>query len=481
VSAGSVGRVIIRDARSGEHAVVGELRVAAYRALGLLPEGSRYAETLRGFGFGGDCTVLVAVDTGENNILGTITLQPFDPSSELAQDETEADIRAFAVAPLGQGRGVGRELLLAVIECAQKRGMRRVRLCTQPAMKAARHLYETTGFSRTPDLDFEPAPGLTLQAFELTLADGNGPVPSTFWAGRAVLGECPLWDSRNDTLYWVDFSTGTVFAQAYGGRRTAAIDVATEVSCVGLTDDPQVLIAGLRTGWHLLDMRTGNTTFLADPEADRPTCRFNDGAVDPEGRFWTGSLEEDQNQPVGRLYRLDGDGQYTTADQGFRCSNGIDWSPDGRWMYFVDSHDRVIYRYAFDVGSGAIADRQVFADTSSLPGVPDGLAVDAAGDIWCAFWDGAHLTRFTSGGTVAETVPVPVPRPTSITFGGAGLRTLYITSASIDLTEDQLMEWPLSGSVLSLAASTPGRHAVPFRLRDGRAVTDSGLSTLPPM
>jgi GNAT superfamily N-acetyltransferase len=151
--------------------VVGELRVAAYRALGLLPEGSGYAETLRGFGFGGDCVVLVAADGTGNGILGTITLEPFDRSSELARDETEADVRAFAVAPQAQGQGVGRKLLLAVIKCAKERGVRRLRLCTQPAMSAAQHLYETTGFSRTPDLDFEPVPGLTLRAYELALAE----------------------------------------------------------------------------------------------------------------------------------------------------------------------------------------------------------------------------------------------------------------------------------------------------------------------
>jgi ribosomal protein S18 acetylase RimI-like enzyme len=165
--------VIIRDARPDEYAAVGELRVTAYRSLGLLPEGSGYAGTLRAFGFGDDCTVLVAADDDGNNILGTITLEPFDPTSELAKDDTEADIRAFAVAPGAQGLGVGRELLLALIEHAQKRGLRRLRLCTQPAMRAAQHLYETTGFSRTPELDFDPVPGLTLQSYELALPHGS--------------------------------------------------------------------------------------------------------------------------------------------------------------------------------------------------------------------------------------------------------------------------------------------------------------------
>jgi ribosomal protein S18 acetylase RimI-like enzyme len=161
--------VIIREARPDEYPAIGELRVTAYRSLGLLPEGSDYTGTLRGFGFGTDCTILVATDDDGTSILGTITLEPFSPSGELARDETEADVRAFAVASPGQGQGVGRSLLQAVIESAEKRGLRGLRLCTQPAMVAAQHLYETTGFSRTPDLDWSPAPGLTLRAYELPL------------------------------------------------------------------------------------------------------------------------------------------------------------------------------------------------------------------------------------------------------------------------------------------------------------------------
>jgi ribosomal protein S18 acetylase RimI-like enzyme len=168
-----VHHVIIRDARPEERAAVGELRVAAYQALGLLPEGSEYAETLRGFGFDGDYTVLVAIDETDDSILGTVTLERFDPASELAQDDTEADVRAFAVASQAQGKGVGRKLLLAAIERAEKRGLHRLRLCTQPAMRAAQHLYAATGFSRTPELDFCPVPGLTLQAYQLDLPAGK--------------------------------------------------------------------------------------------------------------------------------------------------------------------------------------------------------------------------------------------------------------------------------------------------------------------
>ena len=286
---------------------------------------------------------------------------------------------------------------------------------------------------------------------------------SVFWPGRAVLGEGPLWDTRVDTLYWVDIMGAAVFARAGGSPEPTRIDVGAQVGCLGLTGDPRVLVAGMRTGRHLLETSTGSLTFLADPEADRPACRFNVGSVDPAGGFWTGSLEDGETRPVGRLYRLGADGTYTVADEGFFCSNGIDWSPDGRWMYFVDSRARVIYRYAFDVGSAAIGDRKVFVDTSALAGIPDGLRVDSAGNVWCAFWDGAQVTRFSPEGGVAEQVPVPVPRPTSVAFGGPDLRTMYLTSASIGLTGDQLTRWPLSGSVLRHDVEVPGRPANHFR------------------
>jgi len=166
--------VIIRDALPGEQPLVGELRVAAYQAIGLLPETSEYAATLTTFGFGTNgCVVLVAADEA-GGLLGTITVEPYGPDSELAQNPAEADIRAFAVDARAQGQGVGRQLLRAVIDYAAGHGIGTLRLCTQPAMAAAQHLYATAGFSRTPDRDFSPAPGLTLRAYELVLTPAAG-------------------------------------------------------------------------------------------------------------------------------------------------------------------------------------------------------------------------------------------------------------------------------------------------------------------
>ena len=162
--------VIIREARPDERAAVGELRVAAYRDRGFLAAESGYTESLRNFGFGGNggSLVLVAVDE-DDSVLGTITLEFFGPDSELAQDKGEADIRAFGVSAAAQGRGVGRALLRAVMAEAVARGLVTLRLCTQPAMLAAQHLYETAGFTRTPERDWSPGPGLILRAYEYEL------------------------------------------------------------------------------------------------------------------------------------------------------------------------------------------------------------------------------------------------------------------------------------------------------------------------
>lgn len=163
---------MIREAKPDERALVGDLRVAAYQDLGVLLEGGRYTETLRNFGFDDECTVLVAAD--EDGVLGTITLEWFGPHSELAQDKFEADIRAFAVGARAQGRGVGRALLQAVVTEATQRGLRTLRLCTQPEMRAAQHLYASAGFTRTPDRDFFPVPGLILRAYEYELRPAAG-------------------------------------------------------------------------------------------------------------------------------------------------------------------------------------------------------------------------------------------------------------------------------------------------------------------
>jgi ribosomal protein S18 acetylase RimI-like enzyme len=162
--------VIVRDALPGELAAIGDLRVAAYAARGFLSDGSHYTETLRGLGRDSDGQVLAAVD-GEQ-ILGTVMLQRWPDGGHVVQGPEEAEVRALAVAPGAQGRGVGRALLQAVTDRASGQGVRHLVLCTQPEMLAAQHLYEVAGFRRIPDRDWCPVPGFTLLAYGRDLRAG---------------------------------------------------------------------------------------------------------------------------------------------------------------------------------------------------------------------------------------------------------------------------------------------------------------------
>jgi ribosomal protein S18 acetylase RimI-like enzyme len=174
--------VIVREALPGEAETVGALRVEAYESQGLLTGNPGYADSLRGFGFDGHGTVLVAVDDTDGSdsaggaggaggkLLGTVMLEPWSPDSEVARHPDEPEVRMLAVASWAQGRGVGRALMLAVIDAAAASGARRLLLSTRPVMKAAQHIYESLGFTRTPELDWTPVPGVLLLGYELPLS-----------------------------------------------------------------------------------------------------------------------------------------------------------------------------------------------------------------------------------------------------------------------------------------------------------------------
>lgn len=162
--------VIVRAVLPGEQEAVGSLRVSAYESGGFFPPGTGYANTLRGLGFDGHGTVLVATDEEQGGpLLGTVMLEPWHPDSEVARSPEEAEVRALAVAPAAQGRGVGRVLMRAVIDGAAASGAHRLLLSTQPAMRAAQRLYLSLGFARDADRDWAPIPGLTLLGYSFPL------------------------------------------------------------------------------------------------------------------------------------------------------------------------------------------------------------------------------------------------------------------------------------------------------------------------
>jgi sugar lactone lactonase YvrE len=222
------------------------------------------------------------------------------------------------------------------------------------------------------------------------------------------------------------------------------------------------VVLAVAGGFARLDLDAGRFEMLAAVEADHPQNRMNDGACDPAGRFWAGTMAIDERPRAGALYRLDPDLTVHTMLTGVTISNGIDWSPDGRRMYYVDSPTRRIDVFDFDPKTGAIADRRPFVEVPADAGIPDGLTVDAAGFVWLALWGGAALRRYAPDGTLERAVPLPVSHPTSCAFGGPALDELYVTSARRDLTPDERARQPMAGGLLRLRPGVVGRPAHVF-------------------
>lgn len=271
--------------------------------------------------------------------------------------------------------------------------------------------------------------------------------------GSDFLAEGPHWSADEQRLHWVDIlAPAIVSGNPVDGSRTA-FAMPELVGCV-VPRRSGGFLAATETG--IKTVENGVITTIATPEADMPGNRFNDGKCDRLGRFWVGSLAINTAPGKGSLWRCDPDGSVHRMDSGFHIANGLGWSPDDKTFYFTDSAKRLIYAYDFDLARGEIANRRVFASIPEATGTPDGLTVDSQGFVWSAQWDGWCVTRYDPEGRVERVINLPVPRPTSCTFGGADMKTLFVTTARIRLSAQQLTEAPLSGSVLAIAVGIAG-------------------------
>ena len=270
----------------------------------------------------------------------------------------------------------------------------------------------------------------------------------------ALLGEGPCWLADTQELLWVDILAPSVSLSQVDRRRTHTTPVSELISVV-VPRTRGGFVAATQSGIHALDLQTGITQLIAAPPL-MAGSRFNDGKCDSAGRFWAGTLATDGAPGGGTLYRLDADGALHEINTGFHICNGLGWSPDDTRFYLTDSGARIIYTYDFDLSSGNIANKRPLVEFDEDCGSPDGMAVDADGYLWCAFWDGWAVRRLTPDGKIDREIRLPVPRPTSCAFGGADLSTLYVTSARVRLSPAQLAAAPLSGSVFAIETGVKG-------------------------
>jgi sugar lactone lactonase YvrE len=268
----------------------------------------------------------------------------------------------------------------------------------------------------------------------------------------AVLGEGPTWDAATGTLLWVDILASEVHRFDPGGGEDPVLRTPQHVGA-----------AKPRAGGGLvLNLRDGIGRYAAGGAFDwlvtwaEDGRRGNDAAVDAGGRLWAGTMRYDEAPGGGRLYRVDPSGDVVTVLPEVTTSNGIGWSPDGRLMYYIDTPTRRVDVFDVDGDTGLVARRRPFLDLARVPGLPDGLTVDADGCLWVALWDGGAVRRYTPGGVLDLVVEVPASRTTACAFGGPGLGDLYITSATVGLDPAKLAAQPLAGSVFVLPAAGAG-------------------------
>ena len=253
---------------------------------------------------------------------------------------------------------------------------------------------------------------------------------------RAEVGEGPIWDPGTDTLIWVDITGSAVHRFDPATGRNDRKDVGIDVGAVAVRASGGLVLAAA-DGFRALG-EDGSQTVLAEVEADDPGMRMNDGKCDRHGRFWAGTMAYDEAGPagLGTLYRLDPDLSVRRMVDGVSISNGIDWSPDDRLMYFIDSLTRRVDVFDFDRDDGAISNRRTLIEVDSSLGFPDGMTVDANGDLWVAVWGGSRVVHYAPDGSERGMVRFPVSQTSSCAFGGADRRDLYVTSAARGISEE---------------------------------------------
>ncbi|MCJ9427860.1 SMP-30/gluconolactonase/LRE family protein [Kordiimonas marina] len=261
------------------------------------------------------------------------------------------------------------------------------------------------------------------------------------------LGEGITWDDGTGALWWTDIEEKKLYRMDWESQGIRTFDTPERVGSFGLTDVPGCLVTAFETGFALYWPESGEVLWFGRPAEHTPGVRFNDGRVDPQGRFWSGTMVETAGQGLkGALYRLSADGTTDKVEDGVVISNGLSWSPDGATLYFADSPRQKIYAYDYDVASGTTSNRRVFA---SLTGdaYPDGACMDAEGGLWSATWASHTVRRYLPDGSLDRMITLPVSQPSCTTLGGPGLNLLFVTSAKQGLSDDVLKGEPLAGSV----------------------------------
>lgn len=277
-------------------------------------------------------------------------------------------------------------------------------------------------------------------------------------SSRDVLGECPVHDIADGSLRWVDIGRSLWHRLDLGSGQVTTFSVEPALTAFAPTDKGDY-IGAFVSGLARLDGQGKRGTWLAQPEADIATNRFNDAGTDPAGRLIAGTMNMQDGAPTGALYGLSGNDLSLLRPQ-VGIANTIAFSPDGCRLYTADSAKGDLAAFVYDPQTGRIGQRiKSFRPDPNLPGVPDGSAMDAEGCLWNARWDGGCVVRLAPDGTTLAVIDLPVRLPTSCCFVG---RSLYVTTSTWDFAEADFAAEPMAGHLLCIDVNVNGQARPPF-------------------
>jgi xylono-1,5-lactonase len=279
------------------------------------------------------------------------------------------------------------------------------------------------------------------------------------WPAGALLGEGSLWSARDNAVYWVDIKGQFLHRYSLADESRKSWPMPERIGWVIERRDQPGFVAGFKkTGFAFLTLDPVKVRPIGNPDAARPNNRLNDAKADAQGRIWAGSMDDEEVDASGSLFRLEPNLKWQTMDSGYRITNGPAFNADCSLMYHTDSPLQRIY--VFDVKDGVISNKRVFLQLKAGQGYPDGMTVDADGCVWVAHWGGSRVDRFRPDGSFDRSIAMPASQITSCVFAGPNLDRMFVTSAAIGLNEAQRAAEPLAGSLFEV---DPGCKGLPSR------------------
>lgn len=276
---------------------------------------------------------------------------------------------------------------------------------------------------------------------------------------HATIGESPTWVANEGALYWIDVKAPALHRYCPDNEATRSWPMTSDIGGFALTGDGSAVVA-LRLGLFRLDLDSGALCLLAPPPFDPALFRFNEGACDANGRFWIGvmfdPLKGSPHTQKGNLYSFTFAEGLREEPDATELHNGMAWSSDGETFFLSHSKTGQIIMFDYEEKRGAISNRRVFATVPAEHGTPDGAAIDMEGGYWSALHGGGKLRRFYPDGSIDRDIDLPVSQPTMPAFAGEDLGTLYITSASDQMSAEAKTKEPHAGGLFRLDVGNRG-------------------------